>query len=216
MELKELKELYKALNVTFPDDLTLKRAIIYYRFVKDTYDSLTTGAIKQDLSKIVQGTKEWRQLSRNPTCFGGLCKILDEYIVNAVNADLKILGRNYGQYFQDMFRGYPNSVTGFLKKYQRTGEALQKLTRNFQDNIKTACKRILNDWSYLQRIFAGKNSIFDKLIDIQSTGSDFHKGGQQVLILTFSIHPQGLATPNCLQALRPGSRLPYHWRLASG
>src|SRR5262249_51818556 len=43
-------------------------------------------------------------------------------------------------------------------------------------------------WGSIQITFADRpGSLLDKLTAIQSTGSDFHKGGQQVLILTFSI-----------------------------
>ena len=192
MELKELKELYKALNVTFQDDLILKRAIIYYQFVKDTYDSLTTGAIKKELSKIATGYERVAPAFTQSALLQGLCKILDEYIVSAVNAALTQSKKTYGVYFTTMFQEYPTSVETFFLNYPKTHFALGKLAQYFNNNILTACKRILNDWAYLQHTFANQNSLFDKLIDIQSTGSDFHKGGQQVLILTFKVYPTGL------------------------
>ena len=107
MKLEELRDLYKALNVTFKDDLTLKRAIIYYQFVKDTYDSLTTGTIKKELSKIANGYERVAPAFTQPDLLQGLCKILDEYIVSAVNAALKQSKMTYGAYFTGMFQAFP-------------------------------------------------------------------------------------------------------------
>src|SRR5205085_100685 len=81
----------------------------------------------------------------------------------------------------------PRSIENFLDVYPNSGQALVQLTAYFQQNVLTACKRVLDDWGYLQGMFVSqKNSFLDKLVGIRSTGSDFHKGGQQVLILTFS------------------------------
>ena len=54
----------------------------------------------------------------------------------------------------------------------------------------------------MEKMFPPKYGYFNKLIDIQSTGSDFHKGGQQVLILTFSLHGYGLI-PDCRLVYKP-------------
>ncbi|MEO8970378.1 MAG: DUF4135 domain-containing protein, partial [Ktedonobacteraceae bacterium] len=190
MDLEQLRQLFKALNVTFEDDFTLKRAILYYDFVQRTYASLTTGRIKQELSRIRDGFQRVEPALTKPGLLTDLCNILDEYLVSAVNTDLQQSKATYGQYFESLFKDYPNSVVSFLKKYPNTAQALTKINTYFEQNIFTACERILNDWSYLQGTFVDqKDSFLDQLTDIHSTGSDFHKGGQQVLLLTFSTKP---------------------------
>jgi hypothetical protein len=191
MQLEDLRNLYKNLNVTFKDDLTLKRAIIYYEVVKDAYTSLTSGPIKQELSKIVNGYERVAPALTHSTLLKGLCKILDRYTVPAVDQALKQANKTYKDYFTDLFQRYPASVETFLNTRKLTTIAFNILGTSFQRNVLTACKRILNDWAYLQHTFANPNCLFDKLIGIQSTGSDFHKGGQQVLILTFKVYPTG-------------------------
>lgn len=192
MNLEQLKQLFKAMNVTFKDDFTLKRAILYYEFVERIHASLTTGKIKQELSRISGGYQKVEPALTKSGLLTGLCKILDEYFVPAVNSDLRRYGATYGQYFESVFKSYPDSVATFLNVYPNTTQALAKISAYFEQNILTACKRILDDWSYLQGMFVDqKSSFLDQLIDIRSTGSDFHKGGQQVLLLTFSTKPAG-------------------------
>ncbi len=192
MNLEQLRQLFKALNVTFEDDFMLKRAILYYDFVERAHTSLTTGRIKQELSRVGGGYQKVEPALTKPGLLTDLCNILDEYIVDAVNADLQQSKATYGQYFESVLKNYPNSVANFLKKYPNTAQALVKINTYFEQNILTACGRILNDWGYLQGMFVDqKGNFLDQLIDIRSTGSDFHKGGQQVLLLTFSTKPAG-------------------------
>src|SRR5688572_11135967 len=114
MKLEDLRNLYKNLNVTFKDDLTLKRAIIYYEVVKDAYTSLTSGPIKQELSKIVNGYERVAPALTHSTLLKGLCKILDRYTVPAVDQALKQANKTYKDYFTDLFQRYPASVETFL------------------------------------------------------------------------------------------------------
>ena len=192
INLEQLRQLFKALNVTFEDDFTLKRAILYYDFVERAHASLTTGRIKQELSRVGGGYQKVEPALTKSGLLTNLCSILDEYIVSAVNADLQQSKATYGQYFESVLKSYPNSVANFLKKYLNTAQALEKIETYFEQNILTACGRILDDWGYLQGLFVDqKGSFLDQLIDIRSTGSDFHKGGQQVLLLTFGMKPPG-------------------------
>jgi Domain of unknown function (DUF4135) len=62
--------------------------------------------------------------------------------------------------------------------------AVETVTINFQNNIKLACERIRNDWNAIESVFFPGLAILH-LSKIQTTGSDSHKGGKQVLILTF-------------------------------
>lgn len=70
--------------------------------------------------------------------------------------------------------------------------AVAKRTQFFQDNIQALCLRLCNDWDDINRLFfSNPNLILKKLIKIRPTGSDFHKKGKQVLILTFKAHAPG-------------------------
>jgi hypothetical protein len=61
---------------------------------------------------------------------------------------------------------------------------VQTVTNHHQANIKLACQRVAGDWSEIQAaLFPGRS--MEKLVKIRTTGNDFHKGGKQVLILTF-------------------------------
>jgi hypothetical protein len=82
---------------------------------------------------------------------------------------------------------YVNKVNAFLDQYPTTRDALTRLTANFQSNISLACQRIAADRGMIERFFAPDYPRFRLgwLARIRSTGSDFHKGGRQVLILTF-------------------------------
>ncbi len=185
MTLEKLRELYRAMNVTFKDDATLQRAILYYDQVQSIDQSLPE-IIKPELKGILGGYEKVEQAITRSSLLTSLCSILDDYIVPIINDSLKKSRLTYGQYFQDIFDHYPNSASTVLSNYPNTHRALGKIATYFQTNILTACKRVVNDWGYLQGTFVEqKGNFLDKLIDIQATGSDFHKGGQQVLILTF-------------------------------
>jgi hypothetical protein len=190
MKLDELKNLYKNLNVTFKDDLTLKRAILYYKFVKATYDFLTSDSVKQELNKIIENgyEKVTPALTQSPL-LKGLCKILDKYTVPAVNTALLQANTTYGDYFTNLFQN-SDAVDTFLNTHTLVNAALTTLSKSFQQNILTACKRVLKDWKLLDEMFPKLNYLAN-LSEIQSTGSDFHKGGQQVLILKFNLKFSG-------------------------
>jgi Domain of unknown function (DUF4135) len=190
--LQQLRAKYKTMNVEFEDDFTLMRAILYETYVERTYASLTAEAIKKELNQIPGGYGKVEPALSSSGLLTGLCSIMDTYIVPAVNHALTENQMQYGAYFQSVFEQYPNSSAFFLKKYLSTSQALAKINAHFQQNILTACQRVLGDWHHLQNIFVDqKGSSLDQLLDIQSTGSDFHKGGQQVLLLTFSTKPTG-------------------------
>ena len=91
---------------------------------------------------------------------------------------------------------YNNNISKFYNLYRTTGHAVGTnpvmqngrwknvgtLTRNFFNNITQASDRILGDWNIIEAAFEVPLA---QLLRIASTGSDFHKGGKQVLILTF-------------------------------
>jgi len=149
----------------------------------------------------------------NPVLLTQLAEMLDEYVLYAVIADLISGGKiqkgkdeketvqnfiafqqdqnAYRQYFQERIFGVSEShfqrkLTEFYDGYPRTKYAIEKITANFINNITLACKRILKDWYSIDMVFARvQNYELRKVLELKSSGSDFHKGGQQVLFLTF-------------------------------
>lgn len=136
-----------------------------------------------------------------------LADILDFFVAPAVDADLKRAyapppGLNHGGpggwTYQDYFTNvilnandvtFSNNVTDFRKRYPIAATALEKLADNFERNIKQACGRVIADrallTSFYEDLYEDLNIL--SLQKIKSTGSDFHKGGKQVVILTFAI-----------------------------
>ncbi|HZI48608.1 MAG TPA: DUF4135 domain-containing protein, partial [Pyrinomonadaceae bacterium] len=69
-----------------------------------------------------------------------------------------------------------------------TRDILNRIAINFRANILLAVQRILNDRPQITQTFVPPGATLQGLQKIESTGSDFHKGGKQVLILTFYVH----------------------------
>ncbi|MEE8416048.1 MAG: DUF4135 domain-containing protein [Desulfobacterales bacterium] len=68
-------------------------------------------------------------------------------------------------------------------------QIISKRTKFFKDNIEKMCKRLCDDWDDINTLFF-RGRVLKKLVKISTTGSDFHKKGKQVLILTFKIQKQ--------------------------
>jgi hypothetical protein len=83
---------------------------------------------------------------------------------------------------------YLNNLTAFFNNYPATDHALTRLTLNFQQNLLEACTRIFLDRQTIEDMFDADHPglTLTSLQRIKSSGSDFHKGGTQVLILTFA------------------------------
>jgi Domain of unknown function (DUF4135) len=77
-----------------------------------------------------------------------------------------------------------SGVEAFYMRYPLLKHAVKKVTANYYENIKLACDHIVKDWGDIKTAFFPKRNI-QKLVRIQTTGNDFHKGGKQVLILHF-------------------------------
>lgn len=76
-------------------------------------------------------------------------------------------------------------VDAFNERYPLLDHAVKTVTDHYQKNIQLACQRVNDNWVDIQSMFFPGRTI-EKLLKIQTTGNDFHKGGKQVLILTFS------------------------------
>lgn len=152
----------------------------------------------------------------SPSLLNELAEILDFYVTPALEADLNDqysapVGNNkghgvapnngngswtYRQYFDNMILDpvnatYVGNRTAFRARYPIIDHALQQLSNNFQTNIQKCCERVIADRGMLANLFRdmypANNLTIDTLQTIRSTGSDFHKGGKQVLILEFNV-----------------------------
>jgi hypothetical protein len=151
----------------------------------------------------------------DPILLSQLAEILDTYVMYAVIADLiagekmtkqadekktieeflqfQKRGDGYRQYFQEKIFGisephFQKNLEDFYGEYPRAKYAIEKLTSNFISNIKRACTRVIKDWKAIDTVFAKpQKGELRKLKMIKPSGSDFHKGGQQVLFLTFKV-----------------------------
>lgn len=140
----------------------------------------------------------------------GLAKSLDHWICPAVedamdrsmavgppNAPTTYTGWFDDDVFDPHNATYQNNVTNFFASYPITANALTQIAANFQNNLETACRRIIADKAAITALFSDRyfGLTLSALTAITSTGSDFHKGGQQVLILTFATRSFGGFAP---------------------
>jgi hypothetical protein len=79
-----------------------------------------------------------------------------------------------------------DGIEAFYLRYPMILHAIERITEHFRTNIQTACQRVRADLNDIGAIFFN-GSQPRELVKIESTGSDFHKGGKQVLILTFKL-----------------------------
>jgi hypothetical protein len=77
-------------------------------------------------------------------------------------------------------------VEAFFRRYPLIRHAVKKSAKNFRDNILLACERLFEDWEHIGNVFFPDNKPI-KLTKIKPSGSDTHKGGKQVLFLTFQL-----------------------------
>jgi hypothetical protein len=78
-----------------------------------------------------------------------------------------------------------SGVKVFYQRYPLLEHAVTTATKHYQHNIALAVERICDNWDDIAAAFlpAGATGVYLK--KIVTTGNDFHKGGKQVLILTF-------------------------------
>ena len=75
-------------------------------------------------------------------------------------------------------------ISAFLDRYPMTARMLEVVARNFQKNILFCTDNVQEDWPDIEAFFFPNRQLSD-LTRIRATGSDFHKGGRQTLILEF-------------------------------
>lgn len=190
MDERELQQQLDEWHVTPPDVL---RSALYLTELTNTRTFLFTG-IKND-PVIGPVYARFATALQDPSLLDHFCEILDDFLAPAVSVDLQNPPQAYTTYtnyfdvniFNANGGNFPQNVLNFYGRYLATDRAMAALTANFQNNILTACQRIEENWDDLNKTFCALNEQLVRLIGIQSTGSDFHKGGQQVLILTFDL-----------------------------
>jgi hypothetical protein len=131
---------------------------------------------------------------QDPGLLNAFCALLDRFVGAAVSADLQAPPAAYTTYenyfdvniFQANGGNFATNVQNFYNRNPATSRAVQALTANFQNNILTACRRIQTNWNAIHTTFVPDGHLI-ALAGIKSTGSDFHKDGQQVLILSFEV-----------------------------
>jgi Domain of unknown function (DUF4135) len=183
-------------------DQRLYRASLYLRRLQNTRTFLTTTLNQAPPVGIGAGAAGYnfcRTALQSTTLIDALALELDQWVVPAVKNVVLALPlpngmADYQNYFVNNILNvadvtYDLNVNNFFVQYPITDNALNQITNNFQQNIKIACDRILDDHANnrIRDLFIGQypNLNIRSLKAIKSTGSDFHKGGKQVLILTF-------------------------------
>ena len=197
MDANTLHTTLAGMFVTPPDEL---RASLYLTELQATRDFLFD-TLRNDPQFGGVYDDRFAVALRDPALLDGYCEIIDKFIGASVSADLQCLTTpgqpaplpapytDYGNYFDvNIFLAnngnFATNVQQFYLRRPAAERAVQALTPSFQNNIRVACQRILTNWDDIGRTFA-RGGRLDRLRAIESTGSDFHKGGQQVLILSF-------------------------------
>lgn len=111
--------------------------------------------------------------------------------VDGSNAGLRTPEEAYAWYFKRIieptFPGEGNrGVDLFLRRFPLTAHYLQKIASQFCGNLRQTVARVAADQALLSRLFfsgAGIRAIHK----IEASGADTHKGGKQVLFITFDL-----------------------------
>ena len=88
--------------------------------------------------------------------------------------------------------GGRSGVDAFFERYPLLEHAVQTTTVHHRENIKLACERMRADWNDVAAAFFN-GRLISSLVKLKTTGNDFHKGGKQVLILTFLLSDSSTA-----------------------
>ena len=191
----ELRTELARLGVTPPDNSL--RCCLYLQRIRDAHDffhtqlnqSVPLGGLGPDYDFV-------KDALRDPELLNEFCRALDFFLAPAVAKDVKDARVNGGgfptfeAYYSHAFlnANFNVNVNNFFQTYQVTANILNRVAQNFRNNIKEACERIINDRGAILTAFLPPASNLTALTKFKSSGSDFHKGGKQVLLLTFSVY----------------------------
>jgi hypothetical protein len=130
---------------------------------------------------------------RSGELLNSLALVLDYWVCPAVEGQFQVNNyttlADYSNYFTAniLNANYAANVVLFRNNYPITDNALTQIAANFRNNIKEACARAYTDRTAIQNLFIDlyPGLTLNSLKAVTSTGSDFHKGGRQVAVLTF-------------------------------
>ncbi|MFY0255957.1 DUF4135 domain-containing protein [Chitinophaga sp. 30R24] len=189
MNYVELEGILRNMGVTPPD---IRRASLYLNYLQDAR------ALFFDGLQPILGANNYNFVKtalRDKDLLNELADILDFYVGAAVQNSL-IENENsnwtYAEYFNNTMLNddYEENLDNFREANPVSTAALNHLYNHFTGNITRACERVYSDRGVLDTFYQAlytDTSLVASLDGIKSTGSDFHKGGQQVLILTMKI-----------------------------
>jgi hypothetical protein len=216
MDYNALDAALTALGVTPPDVLRASLYLDYLTAAHTFFNTTLNGPAPAGLTNA--GYLFVRSAVISNSLLNQLAKILDFYVAPAVDADLQWQYQpaqghgpgsldpwTYRQYFDNIILGanYNANLQTFRINYPISAYALGRLATNFQNNIKECCERVFADGALLLNFY---NDLYNntlaihQLTSIKSSGSDFHKGGKQVLILEFrgAYLPAGAAAASAI------------------
>src|SRR6516164_8748992 len=186
MHFEELIRQLKTLGVKPKDNLRASLYIDYLEQLEKHFRTPLENDFKDEKYAFVQ------KAVTSANLLNELAEVLDFFVAPAVAADLKRayppagpMRYTYREYFDlaILHQGpttYRDNLKRFRKMYPITDHALNRLCNNFRNNIVEMCDRVFADRELLIEFYKDlyNNSLnINFLAKIQSTGSDFHKGG---------------------------------------
>lgn len=187
----ELRNELAGFGVTPPDDSL--RCCLYLQRIRDARDFFHTDLNQSvALGGLGPGYNFVGVALRDPELLNEFCMTLDYFLAPAVLKDVQVNGGGFPTFEAYYTQAFLNAnfnvhVNNFFQAYPVTAAILDRVAQNFRNNIKEACERILNDRLAIISSFLPLRSNLTGLTKFKSSGSDFHKGGKQVLLLTFSV-----------------------------
>jgi hypothetical protein len=103
-------------------------------------------------------------------------------------------------------------LNAFVKRQPQAKTLLDRVAKNFRDNVEECLKRVRGDRKAIETCFLDGGTIV-KITRIDSPGSDPHKGGKRVVILTFEYRPGQEGTAQKRVVYKP-SDVEIDYRLA--
>ncbi|MEL7147878.1 MAG: DUF4135 domain-containing protein, partial [Bacteroidota bacterium] len=122
----------------------------------------------------------------------------DDWKVTTEQAYLNYFNWAINHDIQDKQGKTVDGIDAFLSRNCRTSYILDKVTTHFTTNLQLLIQRLTNDWDLISAFFF---DFEDGLLlrKVENTSSDFHRGGQQVFILTFSNHQKLVYKPTDIE-----------------
>lgn len=114
-------------------------------------------------------------------------EVFDFVLVGVINKEIGksvySASKTFDHLVQSMMQSDSNFPRAFYGQYPAIGNIIENITTNAIANIRKIASRITADFNDINKMFG--NNQLKKLKSIKSSGNDLHKGGQQVMFLTF-------------------------------